>query len=1023
MNKLLSFLFLFIGFMCTAQSSEKYNSEYARFYVAEELFEKAQYGAARQEFHLFIEEFNKPTDPLYQKALYYEGLSALELFNNDGVVLLEAFNQAYPESIYKHELYFKLANYYYQKKDFTRALSYYEQLTAMDVEEEVRDEFYFKSGYANFKEAKFVAARNAFHEVIKDSTHYAYPALYYYSHIAYQDKSYQTALEGFLTLQSDARFTKVVPYYIAQIYYLQGKYQEVVDYAPLVLDSTQVVNENDINHILGDAFYRVGKYDEAVPYLESYNRKSKTTREDDYALGYAYFRSKMYSNAVKMFDHVSRKAEDSLAQIAYYHIGECFLQEANFSPARSAFEQASVLQFDAKVQEDALYQYAVLSYKLDINPYDEAVEALELYLKRYPESTRKNDVFQYLVNVYTNTNNYSKALQSLDRLANKDIRLKTAYQIVAFNSGVEQFQHGDYSKAINQFGLVERYPVDPVISGKAKYWQAEAFFHAKNYDKSIQTYRAFLNLPGTMSIDLKADAYYNIGYAYYAKHDTLMGIESFRTYTQQLHLTNKNKLADACMRTADGYYLTKQNENAIKFYLQVVELKAGFEDQALFYLAKTYTFIPEGHTKKIKALLDVINNYKNSKYILVALEELALTYKVKGKLDESLKYYNQIVSDYPTSTSAKNARVVIAYIYYQKHEYHKSEIAFKLLLEEFGAENTICESAAKGLIDTYRATNQIEKAEQIMTTYTCAGFTANQQEDLYYVPAFEAYMVEKNLLKAIPLFEKYMLKYPNGNYRMDAKYQLATCYYETENIEKALELYKDVLIDANSKYTEIGAIRVVKQLYNNKEYEDAIPYYEKIIAISSTPTVLYNARLGLMRSTFQIKDWTNAIYFASYILENEENNSTIKLEAHYAKGMASYYDKSFTNAKISLEWIVQNTTTIMGAEAKYYIAEMYYQQNDLENSDKEVRALLKMKPAYNYWVAKALILQSRTLILKDDLFQAEQTLKSVKEHYPNQEDGILMEAEALWNELMQLKNKPKSVSVENEAEIEVNGGN
>ena len=177
-------------------------------------------------------------------------------------------------------------------------------------------------------------------------------------------------------------------------------------------------------------------------------------------------------------------------------------------------------------------------------PYDEAVEALQFYLKKYPDSKRKNDVYQYLVNVYTSTNNYAKALISLDKLQNKDTQLKSAYQLVAFNRGVELYQKVDYKAAITAFELVDKYPIDPVISGKAKFWTADAYFQLKNFDKAIQGYRSFLMLPATLSPELKNDAYYNIGYAYYAKRDTLLGIESFRIYTQQPNLKKKNKPAD-----------------------------------------------------------------------------------------------------------------------------------------------------------------------------------------------------------------------------------------------------------------------------------------------------------------------------------------------------------------------------------------------------------------------------------------------------------------------------------------------
>ncbi|MGB0914465.1 MAG: tetratricopeptide repeat protein [Crocinitomicaceae bacterium] len=518
MNKFLIILAIMCGFVASAQTSEKYNSDYENFYRAEQLFEKEQYGAARYEFRAFIDGFDKPNDPMYIKASYYEAISALELYNNDAITLLQAFNTNYPESIYKKTIYFKLGKYFYYKKKYDDALGWFNRLSAQDIEPEEKDEFYFKIGYSNFKEKNFEEARNAFYEVKDGDSQYASPALYYYSHIAYQNKKYQLALDGFLKLEEDPKFGKVVPYYIAQIYYLQKKYEQVTTYAEKLVENESIVNEKDINHLIGDAFYRIGKYDEAVPYLQEYNKKTQTTRDEDYQLAYAYFKSGSYDKAIPYFDKV-KKVKDSLGQVSYYHIAESYLKQDNKVAARSAFEGAAFIDKDPVVQEDALYNYAILSYKLDINPYDEAVEAFERYLNNYPDSERKEDVYQYLVNVYMSTNNYEKALTSLDKLENKDVRLKTAYQLIAFNQGVGRFQTSDFPGAIQSFNLVKKYPVDQVLSGKALYWTADANYRLKKYDLSIQQFKSFVLAPKTLFPALHEEAQYNIGYAYLKKEE------------------------------------------------------------------------------------------------------------------------------------------------------------------------------------------------------------------------------------------------------------------------------------------------------------------------------------------------------------------------------------------------------------------------------------------------------------------------------------------------------------------------
>ena len=1019
-----------------AQTSEKYNSEYENFYRAEELFEKEQYGAARKEFSAFIAGFDEPNDPMYIKASYYEAISALELYNNDAVPLLLSFNKKYPESIYKKEIYFRLGKHYYYKKKYKDVLVWFNKMSIQDVEEDKRDEFYFKMGYANFKLEHFDAARSAFFEIKEGISQYAAPAQYYFSHIAYQNENYQLALEGFLKLENDEKFGKVVPYYIAQIYYLQGKYELVTQYVPKIAAKKGVVNEKDMNLLIGDAFYRTGKYDEAVPYLEKYYKAAETTRDDDYRLGYAYYKSGMNTEAVRMFDRV-KKMEDSLGQVAYYHIGECLIKRDNLVSARSAFEGAAFIDLDPVIQEDALYNYAILSYKLDINPYDEAVEAFEMYLNKYPNSERKEDVYQYLVNVYTSTNNYAKALASLDKLPNKDVRLKTAYQLIAYNQGVERFQKDNYQGAVSAFQLVKKHPIDPNLSGKAVYWIGDAYYRLKKYDLAIENYKKFALLP-SMEQGLKSEVHYNIGYAYLKKADAynkpntkdikrpilIKSKDEFGIFVQSIPGSLQKK-ADAYMRIADAHFVMKENALAVKYYKEALKLKSGYEDQALFYMGRTYGYM-QGHVAdKISNLLDIVNNYKHSKYLLTSIHEVAATYKGEGQFDKALQYYNQIVFDYPASVLTVDAKINVADIHYKQGKYTTAEQEYLAIIEEYGQDQGICKQVAQGLKDLYIATNQPERVEALAMNYACANISPDEKENLYYLPAIEVYSdstksEEQRYQFAIPKFEKYLEKFPTGRYKNEVQNYLANCHYILGNKEEAIALYKETLKGPNTGFTELAASRVAHYLFNQGEFEEVVIYYKKLEEIASAPELIFKAKLGLMRSNFNIENWTSASLYADKVLANSQINNELKLEAHYAKGMANFYLEYFNDAKSSLDWLIKNTTTIMAAEARYSIADIAYKQNDLVTADQKVGELIKMKPTYNYWVGKGLILRTRILMAQDDLFEAEENLRSVIDHYPIDDDGIIDEANMLWDELMQLKDAPKDLEEETIRIIEIN---
>lgn len=1017
MTRLLIILGLCVNITVFAQTSEKYNSEYAGFYRAEELYEKEQFAAARMEFRAFIDQLGKPNDPMYVKARYYEGISALELSNNDAVALLEKFNADYPESIYHKEIFFRLGKFFYHKSDFNEALIWFNKLSVKDVSTDNQSEFLFKLGYANFQEKNYDAARSAFHDIKDDSTQYSTPALYFYSHIAYMNEGYPVAEKGFLTLMKTTQFSSIAPYYLAQIYYLQCEYEKVIDIAPSVMDTSKVFNQNDMNHLVGDSYYRLNKFSEAVPYLEAYNKNAQTTRDDDYQLGYACYRSGLYDKAARMFDRVANGKKDSLAQVALYHTAESRMKQNNLASARSAFGAAAAINVDPKIQEDALYNFAVLSYKLDINPFNDAVEAFESFLTEFPDSKRRDEVNQYLVNVYSSTNNYAKALESLDKLPNKDSRLKTVYQLVAFNYGVDYFQKGDLKSALTMFERVNQYPVDAAISAKARFWASDAHFRLDDMDKAIKGYREFISMPAAQSSGLKADAYYNMGYAYLKKNDITQSTDAFRIYCQS-SVKDKRKLSDAYMRVGDGYFATKQDELAVKSYQEVVRLASGYEDQALFYMARAYGYMGNDDLKAAR-LLDILSNHKDSKYTLKSLYDVALTYKSKEQFDKAEMYLKRIMDEYPNSDLVVDCRIERADIHFKKHDFRQSELEYKQILTEHGEDRTVCEKSVRGLMDIYAALRQPEKVSDIATQYSCANISIEEQEGLYYSPAVEAYK-DSLFAESIPLFKKYLDKFPAGRFSVDAKFFLGNSYFSLNDKENAVKAYAECLEGPNNSYTEYAASRAAQIYYNSERYVEAIPFYERVESISSKPSTVFSARLGLMRSYFITEIWSKAYDKATLVLENTGINNTIRLEGEYVAGVSSYEVKNYDLALPHFDWLVKNTTTATAAEAKYLIAEIHYAKQDYVNSDKTIRELLKMKPSYNYWTAKALILQSRVQMATDDLFQAERTLNSVINHYKTKDDGILNEANLLMQEIQQLKNQPKIVTPEGETIIEMN---
>lgn len=1015
------FLVLFLllsGSAVFAQKSEKFKGEYSDFYKAEDLFEKEQYGSARKLFRDFIDKKDNPSDPLYVKALYYEAVSALELYHNDAIRLLEDFNKNFPENIYKNQIYFRLGRYYYQQNKYVQTVEWLSKINKLDLDTSDRAEFQFKLGHGYLNLEEFEKAKLQFADVKETSSPYASPATYFFAHISYQQKHYTTALEVFQSLEDDPRFSKIVPYYITQIYYLLGDYQKVTEAAVAIKDEKNKPNNvSDMNQLIGDAYYRTNQFDEAVIYLEKYNRSHTTSRDEDYQLGYAYYKIGNYSKAIREFDKVV-KVSDSLAQIAYYNIAESYLKEQNLVGARNAFDRASRLEFNPKIQEDALYNFAILSYKVDVNPFNEAVLALQEYLEKYPTSDRSNEVYSCLMSVYTTTHRFKDALDALDKFEIKDVRLKTAYQIVAYNYAIEKFQNGAYNDALMNFQLVRKYPIDEQLINQTYYWSADAYYRMKNYDKAIEYYESFIKYPVKTESKLNSEAYYNLGYCYLNKKEFGKEEEAFLNFINS-DTQDKERKFDAYLRLGDVSYVLRKNEDAIAYYQEAIKFNYPQKDHAYYYMALTYGLEENGTQQKIQALKDLINDYPRSSYRLTSLYEIGLSYRAINEENNAITYFNKIVSEYPSSNYVIPAKLNIADAYLSARNYTSAETKFKQLLTEYPSDMEVCQAGVTGLTKVYTAQRTIDKISTL-SIYPCAKEIDNQIENTYYNEAIEPYLdQDTNYVAAIQNINAYLSKFPQGKYAAELTGYLANCYGATQQKEKEIETYEQLLTFPKNAHSETAASTVSKYYYNSGEYEKAVKYYKLLDEIAINVGTRYQAIVGLMRTNYLLKNYGDAANVSQQVTKNSLATKDVILEATYILGTSNYFLKNYSNAIEPLEFVVKNAKNGTANESKFYLAQIQFDENNLDQAEQQIRELLKIKPAYDYWIAKGLLLQTKVYVERNDLFNAEQTLSSVIDNYKNKEDGILDEADNLWAELMQIKNIEKETegTIENVIDI------
>ncbi len=269
----------------------------------------------------------------------------------------------------------------------------------------------FHQGYSYFTLQQFAKAKPLLNSIrqIKNDPNYI-DANYYYGFIAFRDRDYSDALESFKVVENEPDYEAIVPYYIAQIYYVQGKKDEAITYAESKIESGKAqYYDLELKQLLGHAYFEKKQYDKAIPLpagLCDQIKKSEARRSCTNCL-ILITRPAILNKAIDGFKQLSGK-EDSLSQHAMYLLGDSYLKTGQRSNARNAFLFSSVNNSNQLQKEISRFNYAKLSYELGYQ--DEALKSFQTFLNDYPDSKYSDEATELLVGALANTNNYRDAL-------------------------------------------------------------------------------------------------------------------------------------------------------------------------------------------------------------------------------------------------------------------------------------------------------------------------------------------------------------------------------------------------------------------------------------------------------------------------------------------------------------------------------------------------------------------------------------------------------------------------------------
>lgn len=942
-------------------------------------FASKAFGAAAQYYQIQNDFPNLSYN--HTAAEFYTLAAALRLNTAGAEKMLTAFMVDHPTSYLTETAYFDAANFYFNKGRYAYALKWYNKISENEVARVQRPTYTFNKAYTYFAIKRYKSAKPLF-EKIKSLPQFQSDANYYLGYIAYQLEDFEEANKNFDKLNQSSD-DNTVGYFQADMNFKLGRFEEAIALARKSLKGADEKESSELSKIIGESYFNIKDYRSALPYLLEYKgKRGRWTTNDYYQLGYAHYRVYEYEEAIDQFNKII-SANNAVAQNAYYHLADSYVRTNQNTAALNAFKRASEMTFDPVITEDALLNYARLSYAIG-NSYESPSTVLQRFAKTYPKNKKIKAVEELLLDSYVNSQNFDAALALLEKLGSSDY--DEARQKVVYMKATSLYKSGQFQTAIDFYDQTQKTHNDQRIKVAAMYWQAQALFEIKKYEDALDLFLEVKRQPQFNRLETASLVDYHIGYCYFNTKNYPQAITSFAAFLTQNQMIRYER--DARLRMGDSNFVLKAYWPAMDQYEKATALSPQKATYSMYQQAISYGFVNRVE-KKIELLKALIQQFPSSSLIDDCYFELALSYAKQNNTNAALQAYDRIIAKFNDSPYRSKSLLNKGLLLYNQEDISQAEAILKQLIQGYPNE-ALAQQALQTVKEIAIEQNTIDDFTQWIGQNKVIAIADLQLEKAAF-DAIERLLNDgkkKALEKAL---ENYLTNYPEGGNSLRASFLLAELAFEDENWETAILHYATVTNGPINDYTEQALVRMTQALLQIDQRENAFPIWQRLEKTAQFEENKRYAQFNLMQYHFDTKDHTQAIAYATTIVDLSDLDEEVRWDAYYIMAKAAETIQDLATATKAFKILETAPQGERAVEALYFSALAQYNQKAFAASNKIIENIAQNYGGYPKWGAKSLLLMSKNFYQLDDAFQASFILESILENF-TQFPTILAEA-------------------------------
>lgn len=942
-------------------ASEPSSTDYRR---AVELYGNGMYDRALSIFE------SLPDDPMTDG---YEVLCAVKMRTEGYPLLISEYDRRYPSSVLTPHIRFENARLLFDAGNYGEAALEFSKVNTAVLDAKQTAEYIFKCGYCEFALGRHQEALQFFMILeALDFSEYTAPGRYLTGVIYYDDSRFAEAEASFWKASPDPRFTQLCEFYIVDCEFNQKNYAFAVREGERIYQAAPAERRERLARIISESSLILGDNDKAREYYEEFSRK-EMNRKDYFYAGSVLYSVHDYHGAIENYTCMADRS-DSLGQIANYHLGNAYVHTRNQVAAMAAFYEASNVDFDPQITEDAAFNYAKLA--LDLN---KDTRGFTRYIERWSTRKRGNAIYSYMALAALYDRDYAGAVAAYDNIDDLSPDMQNNYTKANFLRGEQLFAGGSYRDAVPYFRATAYYlPKTDRLNQFSRYWMAEACYRSGDYATAERTFMELYNADALDGSKEGASLAYNVAYSCFKQRDY---DGAARWFDICISDGDPKYREDAMVRRADCDFGRRDYKAAVTSYQRVIS-EYFTPDNVYPYYQQAISYGLSGDKKRrVSTLLHIEDASPSAPMYAEAVYELGKAQMDLKNNNDAIRTFTRLKNTVPDKICSAKALIGMGMVYRNMSQYEKSLECYKQVVSDL-PQSEYAEESMLAIESIYRKMKRPDKfLEYVEANSLNAAKSDAEKEKMYFNTAEQMYLAG-NYVEAIGSLGKFMQSYPQSADMLKAEFYLAECYRSSGDKEKACDHYAKSM-DAGSagSFAEMSMLRYAQLSYELERYRDAYKGYSSLLATTKIDGNREEAREGMMRSAYRSKDYDAAISASDAVAANSAAGSALRREAEYVKAKSCLAMSRRDEAMKLFASLGANPSTPEGAEGRYMTIQNLYDTGDFDKVEAEVYSFSQTAGSQSYWLAKAYLVLGDSFVERGRYDQAKATFESIRDGY------------------------------------------